>query len=182
MQKAMDSQAALAKLMEGNARYLHAEHNIGEISAKLRLHTAEHGQNPFAVIITCSDSRVIPEAIFQCGIGDLFVIRVAGNVMDDHQLGSVEYAVDHLGTRLVVVLGHTRCGAVAAALHGEGGGYIQSLTDEILAAIGAETDPDRACCRNVQHSVRRIETALHPEGAAVLGAVYDVSTGAVRLL
>ena len=106
----------LKKLLEGNQKYLTSEKGAGDISPRIRLKTAGEGQNPYAIIITCSDSRVIPEAIFQCGIGDLFVIRLAGNVIDNHQLGSIEYAADHLGTKLIMVLGHTHCGAVDAAI------------------------------------------------------------------
>lgn len=182
MENAENNQV-LARLMAGNARYIGKRNTIGDISGRLRLHTAQKGQRPFAVILTCSDSRVIPEAIFQCGIGDLFVIRVAGNVVDDHSLGSVEYAVDHLGAGLVMVLGHTQCGAVAAAIHREGEGYIRTITDEICAAIGGETDPDLACCLNVKRSVGRIENSLPaPNGVTVVGAVYDIRNGAVRLL
>ena len=89
------------------------------------------GQSPYAIIVTCSDSRVIPENIFSAGIGELFVIRLAGNIIDDHQLGSIEYAAGHLGCRLVVVLGHTHCGAVDAAINSEPAGYIRCITDEI---------------------------------------------------
>ena len=177
----------LARLMAGNAQYIGKRSTIGDISGRLRLQTAKEGQRPFAVVLTCSDSRVIPEAIFQCGIGDLFVIRVAGNVVDDHQLGSVEYAVGHLDTGLVMVLGHTQCGAVAAAIHREAEGCIRTITDEICAAIGDETDPDLACCLNVKRSVERIENSLHtepdgPNGVTVVGAVYDIRSGAVRLI
>ena len=108
---------ALMRLREGNARYLQAENAAGDVSPALRRTTFEHGQHPYAIVLACSDSRVIPEAIFSAGIGELFVIRVAGNVVDNHQLGSIEYAEDHLGCNLVVVLGHTACGAVDAALH-----------------------------------------------------------------
>ena len=81
---------ALEKLKAGNERYLAAERCPGDISPRLRLHTSVHGQAPYAIIISCSDSRVIPESIFSAGLGELFVIRVAGNVIDDHQLGSIE--------------------------------------------------------------------------------------------
>ena len=107
---------ALKKLQDGNQRYLTAETSTGNISSILRKKTTDEGQLPYAIVITCSDSRVIPESIFMAGIGEIFVIRVAGNVMDNHQLGSVEYAADHLGTKLVVVLGHTHCGAWWARL------------------------------------------------------------------
>ena len=109
---------AIQKLKEGNARYLDASSNPGDISKLIRKKTCEEGQSPYAIVVTCSDSRVIPESIFSAGIGELFVIRVAGNVIDNHQLGSIEYAADHLGTNLVVVLGHTHCGAVGAAIGG----------------------------------------------------------------
>ena len=109
----MTADKALKKLKEGNAKYLNAETSRGNISRMLRKYTHENGQHPYAIIITCSDSRVIPESIFSAGLGDLFVIRVAGNVIDDHQLGSIEYAADHLGSPLIVVLGHTLCSAVS---------------------------------------------------------------------
>ena len=107
---------ALERLREGNARYLGASQAQGDVSPELRQSTFCEGQHPYAIVLACSDSRVIPEAIFSAGIGDLFVIRVAGNVVDKHQLGSIEYAEDHLGCSLVVVLGHTGCGAVDAAM------------------------------------------------------------------
>ena len=131
---------ALAKLKEGNARYLDATSNPGDISAALRKRTCDEGQTPYAIVITCSDSRVIPESIFTAGIGELFTIRVAGNVMDHHQLGSVEYAADHLGTNLVVVLGHTHCGAVGATITSNPSGFVKYITDEIRLAIGDEKD------------------------------------------
>jgi carbonic anhydrase len=137
-------------------------------------------------VIACSDSRVIPEAIFDAGIGELFIIRVAGNVLDRHQLGSIEYAAAHLHCPLILVLGHTGCGAVGAALSGGGEGYIQYITDEILLAVGEERDPDRACRLNVKHAVDTIKRAFadHPEipsaGLDIRGAVYDIASGEVE--
>ena len=142
----MTADKALKKLEEGNAKYLNAETSRGNISRMLRKYTHENGQHPYAIIITCSDSRVIPESIFSAGLGDLFVIRVAGNVIDDHQLGSIEYAADHLGSPLIVVLGHTFCGAVDAAINHDPQGYIKYITDEIKLAIGDETDDFKASC------------------------------------
>ena len=92
------AEQAKERLIEGNQRYIDSQYNPGDISAKIRLKTWKEGQYPYAIILCCSDSREIPEAIFSAGIGDLFVIRVAGNVIDSHQLGSIEYAADHLGT------------------------------------------------------------------------------------
>ncbi|MCR5663372.1 MAG: carbonic anhydrase [Oscillospiraceae bacterium] len=168
------------RLIEGNRRYIEGP------DAARRIDTAENGQHPYAVVICCSDSRVIPEAIFGAGIGELFVIRVAGNVLDRHQLGSVEYAAGHLHCGRVVVLGHTGCGAVHAALSGGGDGFIRWITDEILEAVGGVRDEDEACRLNVRHAVERLKSdfAEHPEvgGAVIEGAVYDIRTGAVSWL
>lgn len=168
------------RLAAGNRASIEAE------SAALREDLALNGQHPYAVVICCSDSRVIPEWIFSAGPGDLFVIRVAGNVLDDHQLGSIEYAVEHLGCGLVVMLGHTGCGAVGAALDGHGGGYVSSIIRDILEAVGSERDPDRACRLNVQHGVERIRQAFADNqeicDLEVRGAVYDIMTGAVEWL
>ena len=109
----MDRQTALVeRMIEGNSRYLTSIHSAGDVSPAMRLKTASEGQSPYAIVICCSDSRVLPESIFSAGIGELFVIRVAGNVLDRHQLGSIEYAAEHLGCKLILVLGHTGCGAV----------------------------------------------------------------------
>jgi carbonic anhydrase len=140
----LDAENALQKLKDGNAAYVAPDRNTGDISHIIREETCAHGQAPYAVVVACSDSRVLPEVIFNAGIGELFDIRVAGNVIGANQLGSIEYAVGHLGTRLVVVLGHDHCGAVGAALEGAGGGSIDAITGEILRAIGGETDEDAA--------------------------------------
>ncbi|MCH5252533.1 MAG: carbonic anhydrase [Lachnospiraceae bacterium] len=181
------AEEALKKLKEGNKRYLTAKSNEGDISLMLRQRTYAEGQIPYAIIITCSDSRVIPESIFSAGIGDLFVIRVAGNVIDDHQLGSIEYAAEHLGCRLVVVMGHNQCGAVDAAIHHDSEGYIKFITDEIKRAIGDETDDYAACCLNVRHSMKRIEEGLglqkkEAHGLQVCGALYHLEDGSVEFL
>ena len=174
---------ALEKLKAGNARYLGAAVNAGDISAAIREKTCTEGQFPYAVVITCSDSRVIPESIFSAGIGELFVIRVAGNVIDKHQLGSVEYAVEHLGSPLVLVMGHDNCGAVGAAIGGGAEGFIKSITDEIKAAIGGETDPFAASCLNVRHSVKVIEESLKDiHGLRVCAAIYHIADGQVEFL
>ena len=179
---------AKKKLIEGNQKYLDAKGGTGDISKEMRLQTAEQGQHPYAIVITCSDSRVIPESIFSAGIGDLFVIRVAGNVLDNHQLGSIEYAAEHLGTKLIVMLGHTRCGAVGAVLAGHSGGFIDYLLKDIALAIGDEKDAFKASCLNVQHGVQRIrhELKIHPiedeKGLEVIGAIYHIEDGTVEFL
>ena len=180
----MEKSKSQIRLEAGNRRWQAAD---GPVEA-LRRETAEHGQRPYAIVIACSDSRVIPEQIFDAGLGELFVIRVAGNVLDRHQLGSIEYAAAHLHTHLILMLGHTGCGAVGAALSGGGDGFIQYITDEILLAVGEERDPVKACEENVRHGVAvlRREFAAHPEIPSakleIRGAVYDIETGAVRWL
>lgn len=182
------AQEALAKLLEGNRAYIGAQVNPGDISPAIRAYTNQHGQQPYAIIVACSDSRVIPESIFSAGIGDLFVIRVAGNVIDDHQLGSIEYAAGHLGCKVVVVLGHNHCGAVDAAINHDPEGYIKFITDEIRLAIGGETDDFRACCLNVRRSVAIIEESLdirhieEEQGLRVVGAIYHMEDGRVEFL
>ena len=181
----VDAQTALERLKNGNRIYLGSAVSSGDISPEKRLETCENGQKPYAVIVTCSDSRVIPESVFEAGIGDLFVIRVAGNVIDDHQLGSIEYAAEHLGIRLVVVLGHDHCGAVDAAINHDPDGYIKFITDEIKLAIGGETDDYKACCLNVRRSVNVIESSfeIHKEeehGLRVIGAIYRLADGRVE--
>ena len=181
------AEEALKKLEEGNKRYLDAEKSEGNISSALRLKTCNEGQYPYAIVITCSDSRVIPESIFSAGIGELFVIRVAGNVIDNHQLGSIEYAAGHLGSRLIVVMGHNHCGAVGAAIGHGAEGYIKTITDEISKAIGDEKDDYKACCLNVQNSVKKIEESLKIQkddesGLRVCGALYHLEDGRVEFL
>lgn len=184
----LSASEALEKLKKGNREYQTAVSPSGDISPEIRRRTFEEGQSPYAVIVTCSDSRVIPESIFTAGIGELFVIRVAGNVIDRHQLGSIEYAADHLGSRLVVVLGHSRCGAVGAALSGDPDGYIKFITDEIRKAIAGEKDEFRASCLNVQRSVSVIREKLNlsqeneETGLKVCGAMYHIDTGEVEFL
>lgn len=179
---------AIELLKAGNRNYIENAAFNGDISPVIRQITFNEGQKPYAIIVSCSDSRVIPEVMFSAGIGDLFVIRVAGNVIDNHQLGSIEYAADHLGCKLVLVLGHTHCGAVDAAINHDPDGFIQYITDEIKQAIGEETDDYRACCLNVRRSIETIEHSLEIQkaekllGIEVHGAVYDIVTGKVEFL
>ena len=181
--KGLSAEESLRKLQQGNEKYLSASANPGDVSPAIRKDTCENGQFPYAVVITCSDSRVIPESIFCAGIGELFVIRVAGNVMDHHQLGSVEYAVDHLGCNLVVVLGHTNCGAVGAAIGGGGEGFIKAITDEIMAVIGEEKAGYKASCLNVENSIGKIRSSLHmSDEVKVVGAIYHIEDGHVEFM
>lgn len=184
----MNPDQALERLIEGNKRYLSANAGIGDVSPERREQTLTGGQHPYAIIVTCSDSRVIPEAIFSAGIGELFVIRIAGNVIDDHQLGSIEYAAEHCGAGLLVILGHDHCGAVEAAINHEPDGYIKYITDEIVKAIGGERDEYKATCLNAEHSRRVIEESLRikenqqEHGLKVVTAIYRLASGAVEFL
>ncbi len=127
---------ALAKLMDGNKRFVTgslAQKDIGEVRRK----ELASGQKPFAIVVTCSDSRVAPEIIFDEGLGDIFVVRVAGNVLDPIALGSIEYAAEHLHAPLLVLMGHEKCGAVSAALDskGEPEGNIGAIVKKIMPAV-----------------------------------------------
>ena len=175
----VDAFRALERLKEGNKIYLKATRSVGDVSPQKRLETSQNGQKPYAVVVSCADSRVIPESIFSVGIGELFVIRVAGNVVGNFELGSIEYAVEHLGCKLVLVLGHTGCGAVGAALQ-QNDGYVKSITDEIKRAIGCECDTTKASILNVKQSVEKIAVALpQAAGVTVVGALYHTDNGIV---
>src|SRR5438445_5189497 len=133
----VSADAALAKLKEGNLRFATSEVSQSKPTAARRAETAQE-QHPFAIILGCADSRTAPELIFDQNLGDLFVIRTAGNLVDDRALGSIEYGVEHVGARLIVVLGHTRCGAVTAALESDHApGHIDSLVRDIQPAVKA---------------------------------------------
>ncbi|MCM1228224.1 MAG: carbonic anhydrase [Clostridium sp.] len=179
--KNLSADEALKKLKEGNEEYVANGKNNGDISGEIRSYTCQNGQNPYAVIIGCSDSRAIPEVIFNAGIGDLFVIRVAGNVIDPHQLGSIEYAVHHLGVNLVVVMGHDHCGAVAAAINNGADGHIKSITDDIIKAIGDEKNEYRASCLNAQYSADKIRKSMSSDPEfKIISAVYNIESGKVE--
>ena len=183
-------------LISGNKRYVDGNPTHPNQSASRRRELAQ-GQNPRVAVLACADSRVAPEIIFDQGLGDLFVVRVAGNVANDHILGSLEYAVEHLGTRLIVVLGHKRCGAVAAACAGgEAPGHIASLVQALAPAvdnISASQNPsddgrvDLVAKENVRLTVERLQSCgpilaeLVRQGKLeVAGAFYDLDTGTVE--
>ena len=182
------NQDILEKLKKGNEAYLAAATNPGDVSSAIRKDTTVNGQHPYAIVICCSDSRVVPEAVFSVGIGEIFTIRVAGNVINNTQLGSIQYAAGHLGCKVIIVLGHTHCGAVGASLQGGGHGYVKFLTDEIIANIGGEKDEYKASCINAQKGVEKIKAALAEDKESltdttdVLPAIYDIETGKVEFL
>lgn len=189
-----DLNRILHELMAGNQRYV-VNHPVHPHQRPARRTEVAKGQHPKAVILSCSDSRVPPELVFDQGIGDLFVIRMAGNVVDDDVLGTIEYAVEHLGASLIMVLGHERCGAVTAVVEGQHAeGHIKDLVNAISPAVvtvkGQPGDKiENAMKANVRNSVSLIEhddAFQAHEGKApkvkVVGARYDLDTGVVELL
>ena len=180
---------ALSRLKVGNERFAQSKVSTSKPVAARRAETAKD-QHPFAIIVGCSDSRTAPEIIFDQNIGDLFVIRTAGNLVDDYALGSIEYAVDHLGTRLIVVLGHVRCGAVTAALAGGSApGHINSLVRDIQPAVAATKGKEGDALANAIHE-NDAEVAAKIRKQAQLGELasqvrivegyYDLDTGKVE--
>jgi len=187
----LDADSALAKLKEGNARFATSKDSSSKPTAAKRAETAQ-AQHPFAIILACADSRTGPEIIFDENIGDLFVIRTAGNLVDEHALGSVEYAVEHLGTRLVVVLGHQRCGAVTAALaSATAPGHVQSLVRDIQPAVEAEKGSAGDALENtVAENARLVAAQIRKQAelgeaakdVRIVPAVYSLDTGKVELI
>lgn len=186
-------ESSVERLVEGNRRFAEG-HPIHPGRDSARRAEVRDGQAPFAVIVGCSDSRVPPEILFDQGLGDLFVVRAAGNILDDIGMASVAYAVQHLGVRLVIVLGHSRCGAVGAALDGaKPGGRLDSIVEALEPAVsavrGRATDEHGAASRmNVHAAVVRLERdeSLLRNLAAngeleIIGAYYDIDTGKVEL-
>src|SRR3989442_5271207 len=181
--------AALAKLEEGNLRFATSEISNGKPTAARRTETAQ-AQYPFAIIVGCADSRTAPELVFDQNLGDLFVIRTAGNLVDDHALGSIEYAVAHAGVRLIVVLGHTRCGAVTAALASDTApGHVQSLVRDIQPAVKAAKGKDgNVTDLTVAENARLMAAKIRNEASLgefakevrIISGVYDLDTGKVE--
>ncbi len=189
---AQSADASIKKLVDGNKRYVENKPTHQNQTAKRREEVAK-GQKPFAVVITCSDSRVPPEILFDQGIGDLFVIRTAGNIVDDIGLGSIEYAVEHLKAPLVVVLGHERCGAVDATVKGgEAPGHIKALVSNIVRAVDKARSKtgdllENSIKQNIDNVVEQIskskpilEEFVHNKKIKVVGARYDLDDGAVK--
>ncbi len=197
---AVSADEALKLLKDGNARYLEGKASHPHQDAARRALTAGQGQHPFATVLTCSDSRVPAELIFDQGIGDLFVVRVAGNVAATDEIGSMEYAVDHLNTPLVVVLGHSQCGAVTAVVeNAKLPGSIAALVAPIKPAAtkAREEHPGAATEALIAAAIRdnvfqAMEDALQKSPvikarvkvgkAKLVGALYELDTGKVEWL
>ncbi len=193
---------ALELLREGNARFASHAGGTGTLSSQARRAELATGQRPFAIVLGCSDSRVPAELVFDQGLGDLFVIRVAGNIVAPSQVGSVEFAAARFGTRLVVVLGHSQCGAILATLEelqrptGNQSRNLRSIVDrvrpsvEALLATELRHDPDalvrqgvraniRVSANHLRHGSEVLEQLIQSDGLLVVGAEYSLETGVV---
>jgi carbonic anhydrase len=180
---------SLRRLKKGNQRYARNAVSGGKPTSARRAETAQT-QHPFAIVVGCADSRTAPEIVFDQNLGELFVVRTAGNLVDDHALGSIEYAVGHLGTRLIVVLGHERCGAVKAALEGgKAPGHVNSLVRDIRPAVNAVKGKQGDALANAVHE-NATQVAAKIRKKAKLGefasqvrivtGYYDLDTGKVE--
>ncbi len=185
---------ALTQLQRGNERFVAGWPDHPNQSARRRREVSDGGQQPFAIVLACSDSRVPPEVIFDQGLGDLFVVRVAGNIVDDAILGTIEYAVEHLHVPLVMVLGHDKCGAVTAAVNGANEhNHIQSLIDALQPAVqAAKAQAGDALSNAIDVNIQRVVAALRASEPVlaqartaghiqIVGARYNLDTGEVKI-
>jgi len=194
---------ALERLREGNRRFVSNVRSLEALATQARRADLVAGQQPFAIVLGCSDSRVPAELVFDQGLGDLFVIRVAGNIVAPSQVGSVEFAATRFGTRLVVVLGHSQCGAILATLEelrrpaGAESRNLRSIVDRIRPSVEAllatELRHDtaalvrhavranvRAAVNHLRHGSDILERLIERDGLVVVGAEYSLETGAVE--
>ncbi|MBX3015755.1 MAG: carbonic anhydrase [Caldilineaceae bacterium] len=199
----ISAQEALVRLQEGNRRFVAGLHDSSILNNQTRRGQLVTGQEPFAIILGCSDSRVPAEIIFDQGLGDLFVIRVAGNIVAPSQIGSIEFAAERFGTRLVVVLGHSQCGAVLTTLQElerpteSRSPNLRSIVDRIRPAVETliETDLRHTPEILIRHAVRAnirasvshlrfgsqiLEELIEREGLWVVGAEYSLETGEIH--
>lgn len=193
---------ALARLREGNRRFVAGQTSTAALSSSARREALVAGQEPFAIILGCSDSRVPAELVFDQSFGDLFVIRVAGNIVAPSQVGSVEFAASRFGTRLVVVMGHSQCGAITATLEELQGRAtsqsrnLRSIVDRVRPSVETllhrrrDDDPDallrdavranvRASVNHLRHGSELLERLMPETGLLVVGAEYSLETGVV---
>jgi carbonic anhydrase len=196
---------ALERLQEGNRRFMSNVRGSDSFVSRMKREELAQGQEPFAIVLGCSDSRVPAEIVFDQGLGDLFVIRVAGNIVAPSQVGSVEFAAARFGTRLVVVLGHSQCGAIIATLEElqrptENQSFnLRSIVDRVRPSVaslleaGLGRDPEalvdkavraniRASVDHLRHGSAVLEQLIQNEGLRVVGAEYSLKTGAVEFL
>jgi carbonic anhydrase len=188
------------RLVDGHARYLEGGPTHPRVSQQRRIETVKQGQHPYAIFLSCADSRVPLELIFDAGIGDLFIVRVAGNVANTNEIGTIEYGVEHLHAPLVVVLGHTKCGAVTAVVdHAHVSENIGKLVAPIVPAVEAARKQNpgvqgaplvaAAIQQNVHQSItdllgrsQIVRDAVAAGSVKVIGGVYDLQTGDIEWL
>ena len=198
----ISAQEALERLREGNRRFVMDVRRRDTLTGQTRRSELAAGQEPFAIILGCSDSRVPAEIVFDQGLGDLFVIRVAGNIVAPSQIGSVEFAAERFGTRLVVVLGHTECGAVLATIEELGrpsegqSRNLRSIVDRIRPSVDALLVAEfrdqadalvrkavraniRVSADHLRHGSEVLEQSIQKDGLLVVGAEYSLNTGVV---
>ena len=198
----LSAREALERLQEGNRRFVSDLDGGAATSGQIRRSDLSAAQEPFAIILGCSDSRVPAEIVFDQGLGDPFVIRVAGNIVAPSQVGSVEFAAEQFGTRLVIVLGHSMCGAIQATLNDlqrpaqSKSPNLHSIVDRIRPSVQALMDTDlrnnpdsllhhavraniRASADHLRHGSQILETLIQNNGLLVVGAEYSLETGVV---
>lgn len=189
----MSAQEAIERLKAGNALFVEESARMGDITQKRVKQLSQEGQAPYACVVTCADSRVVPEHLFMVGLGDMFTIRVAGNVIGDMELASCVYAAEHLGVKLIVVLGHTQCGAVASALEvleagAELEGAMAPLLSSVCTNVGGERDPQAASIANLRAGIAAIEGDSHiahlieTAGLYIVPALYHTEDGTVEFM
>lgn len=198
-QQTVDPETAQRRLVEGNRRFVQNRPMHPHASAQRRVTIGLSGQHPFAIVLSCADSRVPPENVFDAGLGDLFVVRVAGHIVDDAVIGSIEYASQHLGARLLVVLGHEKCGAVQAAIDNLREAHLRYLVEAIQPAVAKVRNEvpaadqrglaDRAIAANVFEAMSELESSepvlrqlVARKQLKIMGAVYDLETGKVEFV
>jgi len=179
---------ALIRLISGNDLFIIANTNRANISRKRRFQTAHEGQNPYAAIVTCSDSRLSPEHIFQEGIGDLFVVRTAGNVLSNFDISSLEYAAFILGVKVIIIMGHSNCGAVSASILANNNienNHIENIINEIKSNLENVHNLEEAIIKNDKSSMSKLlENELFLElivkkELVITSAHYEMKTGKV---
>lgn len=187
----------LELLLKGNAKFIKGDMDLlRKYSTPTERKEVALGQKPFAIILACSDSRVPPEILFDKGLGEIFVIRVAGNIVERHELGSIEYAIEHLGSNLLMVLGHERCGAVTAAYNANGisdgsniGSLVESIAPAVIETKAVGGDVEECIVSNVKKVAEELEarSAIVKESVElgklkIVRAKYDLDDGKVTVL
>ncbi len=187
----MTIQEILDRLEAGNERFV-ADKLNGELQDSSRRNKLTSGQNPFAIVLSCADSRVVPELAFDAGLGELFTVRVAGNIANTSSIASIEYAVAHLGSKVIVVMGHESCGAVTAAINGGDNGYnLNILLSQVTPAVAqaGSTDVNTVVKKNAHINAKElvnrsaiIRAAVEKGEVKIVSAYYRLSDGKVEFL